>query len=83
MIVKDNQPQLKAAIALVLTLPPAGDRQASGRTVDLGHGRIETRTLTTRAGLGGYSDWPGLAQVFEVGRQVVTQKTTQERVDVG
>jgi predicted transposase YbfD/YdcC len=82
MIVKDNQPQLKADIALVFTLPPAGDRQASVRTVDIGHGRIETRKLTTSAALVGYSDWPGLAQVFEVGRHVVTQKTEQERVEV-
>jgi len=47
MIVKENQPQLKADIELVFTLPPAGDRQESVRTVDVGHGRIETRNLTT------------------------------------
>jgi len=82
MIVKDNQPQLKADIALVFTLPPAGDRQAHGRTVDIGHGRIETRNLTTSEALVGYSTWPGLTQVFEVGRQVLIQKTGQERVEV-
>jgi predicted transposase YbfD/YdcC len=82
MIVKDNQPQLKADIALVFTLPPVGDRQESVRTVDIGHGRIETRNLTTSAALVGYSDWPGLAQVFEVGRHVMTQKTATERVEV-
>jgi DDE_Tnp_1-associated/Transposase DDE domain len=82
MIVKGNQPQLKADIALVFTLPPAGDRQESTRTVDVGHGRIETRNLTTSAALVGYSDWPGLAQVFEVGRHVITPKTEKERVEV-
>ena len=82
MIVKENQPQLKADIALVFTLPPAGDRQESVRTVDVGHGRIETRNLTTSEALGGYSDWPGLAQVFEVGRHVITKKTEKERVEV-
>jgi predicted transposase YbfD/YdcC len=82
MIVKDNQPQLKADIELVFTLPPAGDRQASVRTVDLGHGRIETRHLTTSEALVGYSTWPGLAQVFEVGRHVLIQKTGQERIEV-
>ena len=82
MIVKDNQPQLKADIELVFTLPPAGDRQASVRTVDLGHGRIETRHLTTSEALVGYSTWPGLAQVFEVGRHVIIQKTGQERIEV-
>jgi predicted transposase YbfD/YdcC len=82
MIVKDNQPQLKADIELVFTLPPAGDHQAHGRTVDLGHGRIETRNLTTSEALVGYSTWPGLAQVFEVGRHVLLPKTGQERVEV-
>jgi len=82
MIVKENQPQLKADIALVFTLPPVGDRQESTRTVDVGHGRIETRHLTTSEALVGYSDWPGLAQVFEVGRHVITKKTAKERVEV-
>ncbi len=53
MIVKDNQPTLKADIELVFTLPPAGDRQESVRTVDSGHGRIETRNLTTSEALVG------------------------------
>lgn len=30
----------------------------------------------------GYSDWPGLAQVFEIGRHVITQRTGEERVEV-
>jgi hypothetical protein len=37
MIVTEHQPQLRAAIALVCTLPPAGDRQETARTVDIGH----------------------------------------------
>jgi predicted transposase YbfD/YdcC len=82
MIVQDNQPQWRAAIALVCTLPPAGDRQETARTVDIGHGRIEQRNLTTSEALVGYSDWPGLAQVFELGRHVITQKTGKERADV-
>src|SRR5260370_8957436 len=81
MIVKDNQPQLKADIELVFTLPPAGDRQESVRTVDVGHGRIETRNLTTSEALVGYSDWPGMAQVFELGRHVITKKTEKHRVE--
>src|SRR5229473_2353934 len=82
MIVKDNQPKLKEEIELVFTMPPAGDRQESVRTVDVGHGRIETRQLTTSEALVGYSDWPGLAQVFEVGRHVITKKTGQERAEM-
>ena len=82
MIVKENQPQWRAAIALVFTLPPLGDRQDTAGTVDLGHGRIEQRNITTSAALVGYSDWPGLAQVFELGRHVTFQKTGKERVEV-
>jgi len=81
MIVKDNQPQLRADIALVFALPPTGDRQETARTVDIGHGRIEQRHITTSEALVGYSDWPGLAQVFELGRHI-TQNTTKERVEV-
>jgi predicted transposase YbfD/YdcC len=82
MIVKENQPQLRADIELVFTLPPAGDRQESARTVDIGHGRIEQRNITTSEALVGYSDWPGLARVFELGRHVITQKTGEERAEV-
>jgi predicted transposase YbfD/YdcC len=82
MIVKENQPQLRADIELVFTLPPAGDRQESARTVDIGHGRIEQRNITTSEALVGYSNWPGLAQVFEIGRYVMTQKTGKERIEV-
>jgi hypothetical protein len=53
MLVKANQPQLRADIELVFTLPPVGDCQATARTVDSGHGRIEQRHLTTRAALMG------------------------------
>jgi predicted transposase YbfD/YdcC len=82
MIVKENQPQLRADIELVFTLPPAGDRQESARTVDIGHGRIEQRNITTSEALVGYSDWPGLVRVFELGRHVITQKTGEERAEV-
>ena len=82
MIVQENQPQLRADIALVLALPPAGDHQETARTGDSGHGRLEPRNITTREALVGYGDWPGLAQVFELGRHVITQKTGNERSEV-
>src|SRR5262250_648842 len=82
MMVKENQPRLRGDIELVFMLPPVGDHQAAAQTVDLGHGRIEQRHLTTSAALVGYSDWPGLAQVFELGRHVMFQKTGQEWVEV-
>ena len=82
MIVKENQSRLRAAIALVFTLPPVGDRQDTARTVESGHGRIKQRNLTMSEALVGYSDWPGLAQVFALGRHVLCQKTGEERVEV-
>ena len=82
MIVKENQPRLRADVELVFTLPPVGDRQDTARTVDIGHGRIEPRHITTSEALVGYSDWPGLAQVFELGRHIIIQKTGEERVEV-
>src|SRR4029450_2278173 len=82
MIVKENQPQLRADIELVFTLPPVGYHQATERTIDLGPGPIEQRNLTTSEALVGYSDWPGLAQVFELGRHVMFPKTGKERVEV-
>ena len=82
MIVKENQPRLRADIELVFTLPPVGDRQETARTIDMGHGRIEQRNITTSEALVGYSDWPGLAQVFALGRHVIIQNTGEERVEV-
>jgi len=82
MIVKENQPQLRADIELVFTLPPVGDRQATAQTIDIGHGRIEQRHLTTSEALVGYSAWPGLRQVFALGRHVMFPKTGKERVEV-
>jgi hypothetical protein len=82
MSVKDNQPQLRADMALVFTRPPLGDRQDTARTVDRGHGRIEPRHLTTSEALVGDSDGPGLAQVFELGRHGMFPKTGKERVEV-
>ena len=74
--------QLRAAIALVFTVPPRGDHHETARTVDIGHGRSEPRTITTSEALVGDSDWPGLAQVFELGRHVITKKTGKERAEV-
>ena len=45
-------------------------------------GASSSAIITTSEALVGYSDWPGLAQVFELGRHVITQKTGKERVEV-
>ena len=83
MVVKENQPQLLEDIQTVFALAPiAGEQRTAAATVDLGHGRIEQRGLQTSNILTGYSDWPGLAQVFRLERQVIRKKTGEVRAEV-
>jgi predicted transposase YbfD/YdcC len=72
-MVKDNQPTLRADIELLFapeyvsagwSAPPVDFTTA--RSITKGHGRIEERILTTSSMLAGYSDWPYLAQVFQL-----------------
>src|SRR5712692_1057522 len=79
---KSCQKSVKADIALVFPLPPPGDRHESVRTVEVGHGRVETRQLTTSEAVVGYRAGPGMAHVCELGRHVITKKTGKERVEV-
>jgi predicted transposase YbfD/YdcC len=41
----------------------------TARTVNKGHGRIETRTITTSEMLNAFSGWPEVAQVYRLERQ--------------
>jgi predicted transposase YbfD/YdcC len=79
MVAKDNQPTLVADIRAVFADPPAGDEQAITRSLDSGHGRVERRRLTTSSALAGYSDWPGLGQVFRLERQTTLKQTGETR----
>lgn len=51
-------------------------------TLDKGHGRIERRQLRASSALCGYSDFPGLQQVFEIRKRVV-QPVTGELISEG
>ena len=83
MVVKANQPQLREDIATVFALPPIlGEARTVAETGDCGHGRIEHRRLHTSDVLVGYSDWPGLAQVFQLERQVISKKTGAVRQEI-
>ncbi len=68
MIVKENQPNLYAALELVFQCPPPArpahhlDRVT---TTSKGHGRLETRTLERTCALNDYVDWPGVGQVLK------------------
>lgn len=58
----------------------AAERQTAC-SVNKGHGRIETRTLTRDVALQGYVDWPDLAQAFKLVRQrTLRGKTSTETV---
>lgn len=81
--VKDNQPSLLAAITLLFAPPtpalpgfstPKSDFRTCRETT-CGHGRIETRTLTTSSLLQDSSDWPHLAQVFQLTCERTNKKT--------
>ena len=74
--VKENQPQLykniQSLFAPEYPKPGFGKIQTDFLTtqkVNKGHGRIETRTLTTSEMLNVYAAWPGLAQVYRLERQ--------------
>jgi predicted transposase YbfD/YdcC len=80
MIVKQNQPKLYEAIALLFERPPWLRREQDQayrvhRTVDKGHGRLETRILETSNMLCDYLDWPGVGQVLRRRCQRVNLKT--------
>jgi len=83
MVVKDNQPALRADLAFLFETPAPGDLPAPPACrANRGHGRREQRTLQTSTALTGYLDWPGLAQVFRATRRVVDARTGEVWAEV-
>lgn len=73
LLVKENQPTLLEDIRLLFD-PPAGALPLSdcrrAHSHEHGHGRHhDVRHLVASTDLVGYSDWPGLAQVFRLERR--------------
>ena len=73
--VKENQPALYKSIQQLFApeypKPGFGKIQTDFLTtqkVNKGHGRLETRTMTTSEMLNAYSTWPGLSQVYRLER---------------
>jgi predicted transposase YbfD/YdcC len=69
--VKGNQPALRDDIAWLFAPLRAGEQAQDydwrmARMVTKGHGRLEERELVVSGALVGYSEWPGLAQVFKL-----------------
>ncbi len=91
--VKDNQSRLKQDIeqlfaddqACVPGFSPAPTDFRAAQTTNGGHGRIETRTLTTSSLLNETCNWPGVAQVFKLERnsQIVARGQTRAEVAYG
>ena len=83
LVVKDNQPTLRADIALLFEAP--GDDAAAmtrARSTDRDHDRRERRALQASAALVGYLDWPGAAQVFRVDRRILDTRTGEIRSEI-
>ncbi len=73
--VKDNQPQLHDDIRRLFTDVPPKPDFVTVQSVEGTHGRIDKRVLTVSSMLQTYSDWPHLAQVFQVTRRVTDPHT--------
>jgi predicted transposase YbfD/YdcC len=87
LIVKENQPTLHEDLRLLFD-PPFGalplDDCRQAQTIDHGHGRHQdTRRLIASTDLVGYSDWPGLSQVFRLERTWQERERTKQEVRYG
>jgi predicted transposase YbfD/YdcC len=88
--VKDNQSQLKTDIEQLFDndqrcvpgFSPAPTDFVTARTINSGHGRIETRRLTTSSLLAESCDWPGVAQVFKLERKTEIVARSQQRAEI-
>ncbi len=77
MVVKRNRRQLYDELTWFFTLPPAPcDRPwRVVTTVNKGHGRLETRTLSCTDDLDDYLIWPGVQQVLRRETERIELKT--------
>ncbi len=73
MVVKENQPATFSAIELLFADPQTSSSTAS--SLDLHASRIERRWLRASTELAGYLDWPGLAQVLCLEREVTHKRS--------
>jgi predicted transposase YbfD/YdcC len=76
-VVKQNHPLTLAHIEKLFSEIPFEPDFETAKQVNKGHGRIESRTITTSCLLNDYLDWPGLAQVFKLERHTTRTSTGQ------
>jgi len=89
LTVKENQPRLYQDIAQLFApevyvpgFSPAPPDFRTATTVNKGHGRLETRRLTSSSLLNETCDWPGLGQVFRLERETRLMTTGEVRQQV-
>jgi predicted transposase YbfD/YdcC len=91
-LVKGNQPNLFEDIRLLFAPPAPAKRAGEGvlrlpeqyaQTTEKGHGRVDIRSIRVSSELKGYSDWPGLEQVFEIRRCWQSKGVWHEAVRYG
>lgn len=82
LVVKNNQPRLRAEIELVFQTRPLLATCRSATTISIHGGRIETRHLQVSDALVGWDGWPGLHQVLRVERTVTKKRTQATRREV-
>lgn len=80
-VVKDNQPSLREAIALLFANPPPWGECFAEASQQGRHGnRRESRRLLASTALNGYLDWPYVQQVCCLERIVTTQGATRQEI---
>ena len=91
-LVKGNQPHLFDDLRLLFAPPAPAKRAGEGilrlpeqhaQTTEKGHGRVDIRSIRVSSELKGYSDWPGLEQVFEIRRCWQSKGVWKEAVRYG
>ncbi len=91
-LVKGNQPQLLEDLHLLFAPLPPAKRAGEGvlrlpeqhaHTTEKAHGRVDMCSIRVSSELKGYSDWPGLEQVFEIRRCWQSKGVWKEAVRYG
>ncbi len=91
-LVKGNQPQLLEDLRLLFAPLSPAKRAGEGvlqlpeqhaQTTEKAHGRLDIRSIRVSSELKGYSDWPGLEQVFEIRRCWQSKGVWKEAVRFG
>lgn len=91
-LVKGNQPQLVEDLRLLFAPLAPAKRAGEGvlrlpeqhaQTTEKAPGRLDMRSMRVSSELKGYSDWPGLEQVFEIRRCWQSKGVWKEAVRYG